>query len=288
MPEPRLQVTFWGTRGSISAPGRDTSVYGGNTPCVFVSYGQDAVILDAGTGIRRLGKMLAADPRAPVYHIFLSHTHWDHIQGIPFFQPAYMPGSQIHFYGSPQKERLLEQILTGQMTPSYFPVQMSDLPAAIHVAHFNDETISIGALQVRCEEQIYHPGGSMRFRISAGGRSVVYATDVEIDTAFAPPPQSQEETRQAQRYREFIAGSDLLIADAQFTREQYATKKGWGHSSVETVIEIAQQCNVKQLALFHHDPDHNDAYFAALESEFSSRSGQPHIFWAREGVTLTL
>ena len=288
MPEPRLQVTFWGTRGSISTPGRETSVYGGNTPCVLVSYGQDAIILDAGTGLRPLGLSLAANPRISEHHIFLSHTHWDHIQGIPFFQPAYLPHSRIHFYGSPQKERLLEQILTGQMTLSYFPVQMSDLPASIQISELVTDTISIGALQVHHEEQIYHPGGSLRFRISAGGRSVVYATDVEIDAAMDDTDPESQAASNAQAYRTFIAGTDLLIADAQYTRAQYAAKKGWGHSSLETVIETARQCSVKQLALFHHDPDHTDAYFAAQEASIQQNAPDLHTFFAREGTTLTL
>ncbi len=287
MSAPSLQATFWGTRGSIATPGPHTARYGGQTPCVSVESEDDLVILDAGTGLRPLGKHLATQNRKPTYHIFLSHTHWDHIQGIPFFQPAYQPESVICFHGSPQKEQLLQNILTGQMAASYFPVQMSDLPARIEICEMHASSLSIGNLQIYCEEQHYHPGGSLRFRISNGSKSLVYASDVEIDIPIQASAGTEDAAR-AEQYHACIANADLLIADAPYTRASYTTKRGWGHSTVETVVETARAAGVKRLALFHHDPDLDDDTLAAREAETQRMAPDLDLFLARDGMTVQL
>jgi phosphoribosyl 1,2-cyclic phosphodiesterase len=286
-PEQPLAVTLWGTRGSVATPGTATIEYGGNTPCVQVASARGQVILDAGTGIRPLGKKLVRDADAREHHIFLSHTHWDHIQGIPFFQPAYEKHHHIHFYGSPRNERFLENILTGQMNLSYFPVQMKDLPAQLHFHELHQSPISIADMSISFEEQIYHPGGSLRFRITAGGRSMVYATDVEIDgIRNAPSPYAG--SRPLCRVPAVCGRCGPVIADAQYSRKEYAAKTGWGHSSLETVIETARQARVKRLALFHHDPDHTDDILKAMGKSEADTPASMQIFPAQEGTTILL
>ena len=282
-----LLVTLWGARGSIATPGLDTAHYGGNTACVEVCYREQRIILDAGTGIRELGKQIPATDGHNEFHLFLSHTHWDHIQGFPFFLPAYNPANTIHFYGSHNKEAKLEKILTGQMHQSYFPVQMQDLPAQMYFHELTDQPLIIGDLQIQAQEQVYHPGGSLRFRVSAGKATVVYASDVEIDGICEAAPNTPE-ARQFAAYCRFIANADLLIADAQYTREDYATRKGWGHSSFETVIETATRAGVKHLAMFHHDPDNTDNIINEFEQYYASTAPDIAVFWAREGTTIPL
>lgn len=291
----QVVVNFWGTRGSISTPGSSTEKYGGNTPCVSISYGTDSLILDAGTGIRVLGLHLASafkDETLRTQHIFLSHTHWDHIQGLPFFQPAYIPGTNLIIYGSPQKERFLESILQGQMDINYFPVQMKELAANVSIREFADRFITIGEIEVEIQEQVLHPGGSIRFRIRAGGKTVIYATDVELNAAFEPDEPSAQMEKLADEYRAFIKNADLLIADGQYSGPEYAAKKGWGHTSVPLLLKIAHEQRVKQLAVFHHDPEHSDIFFDLMarqcEPVYQNASPPMHVFWAREGVPAEL
>lgn len=290
-----VSVTFWGTRGSISTPGNSTEKYGGNTPCVSVRYGKSSIILDAGTGIRVLGIRLASQIQTEgpgAQHILLSHTHWDHIQGLPFFQPAYIKGCDLVIYGSAQKERFLESILSGQMDVNYFPVQMKELAANVSIREFEDRFMTIGDIHIEMQEQILHPGGSIRFKITAGGRTLVYATDVELNAAFEPDEPTRETRRLAEEYSAFIQDADLLIADGQYTGSEYPPKKGWGHTSVPLLLKVAHAAHVRQLAVFHHDPEHSDAHFDTLEQQHAPtyRHATPSmkVFWAREGVTIEL
>jgi phosphoribosyl 1,2-cyclic phosphodiesterase len=288
-----VSVTFWGTRGSISTPGSSTEKYGGNTPCVSVHCGNSSVILDAGTGIRVLGIRLASQIRGEgptAQHILLSHTHWDHIQGLPFFQPAYIKGTDLVIYGSAQKERFLESILSGQMDVNYFPVQMKEMAANISIREFEDRCMTIGDIHIEMQEQLLHPGGSIRFKITAGGHTIVYATDVELNAAFEPDEPTAETRRIAAEYSAFIQDVDLLIADGQYTESEYALKKGWGHTSVPLLLQVAQAAHVRQLAVFHHDPEHSDQHFDTLEQQYVPvyRNATPpmKVFWAREGLTI--
>lgn len=282
-----LDVKFWGTRGSIATPGTDTFIYGGNTSCIQVSTRKGNIILDAGTGIRQLGKELIKKDLAGEHHIFLSHTHWDHIQGVPFFHPAYIPGNTIHFHGAAQEEQKLIKILTGQMNKSYFPVQMKELPAKVRISELGDTPVTIGDMQIEFEEQIYHPGGSIRFKITAGKARVVYASDVEID-GICNAADHTPEAKHYEAYCNFISGVDLLIADAQYTRKTYANRKGWGHSTVETIIETAARSGVKQLALYHHDPDLCDDDLAEREKHYNSPTPEMKVFWAKEGKRVAI
>jgi phosphoribosyl 1,2-cyclic phosphodiesterase len=291
-----MLVTFWGTRGSISTPGRTTEKYGGNTPCVTIENQGTRVILDAGTGIRNLGIELVREPEARKQaldiHLFLSHTHWDHIQGLPFFQPAYLKDTKLTIYGSPKKEPFLASVLKRQMDYEYFPVSMSALTANVHIQEMSEESIHLGPLTIDWEEQVFHPGGSVRYRFSAHGKTVVYATDVELDLVFGKNNRTKEKDAAARAYLRFVHGVDLLIADGMFSEEGYPDRIGWGHASIPAVIEAAAKAEVKQLAVFHHDPQHSDKYLDDLWGKYRGRyltgPQKMDLFWAREGLTLAV
>ena len=291
-----INVTFWGTRGSISTPGRSTEKYGGNTPCVSVQCEDTQIILDAGTGIRSLGLFLEEQYRGrqtiPSLHLFLTHTHWDHIQGLPFFQVAYIKGAKIFVYGSHSKEIFLESILQRQMNIDYFPVGLWELAADVNIREIVGEEIKLDSAVVDWQEQVFHPGGSVRYRITAKGKRVVYATDVELNRIFSPELENSESEVLLQQYLDFIQGVDLLIADGQYTEEEYREKAGWGHSSIPVILDLATRAKVKQLAIFHHDPNHSDKMLDRLWRESRSKycdSKPPiNIFWAREGMTVAI
>lgn len=294
---PRMLVSFWGTRGSISTPGARTEKYGGNTPCIFITHGDTNIILDAGTGIRDLGHDLARHlqhtKKKLKLHLLLSHTHWDHIQGLPFFSPAYMRETEMVIYGSPKKGIFLESILGGQMDLNYFPVAMNDLAADLSITEFSKAKMKIGSVTVEWQEQMCHPGGSVRYKLSVNGRKVVYATDVELDKIFRNGPGAVKNRRAlAKEYLSFIRDADLLIADGQYAAEEYPTKIGWGHTSIPVLLDVAYKQGVKQLAVFHHDPQHPDVILDHLWSEYgpkySSKNPPMTVFWAREGVTLAI
>ena len=294
--EQKMLVTFWGTRGSISTPGRTTEKYGGNTPCVTIENQGTRVILDAGTGIRNLGIELvreAESRKQPLQiHLFLSHTHWDHIQGLPFFLPAYQKDTKLTIYGSPKKESFLASVLKHQMDYDYFPVSMSALTANIHIQEMSGKSIHLGPFTIDWEEQVFHPGGSVRYRFSAHGKKVVYATDVELDLVFGKDNRTKEKEAAARAYLRFVHGVDLLIADGMFSEEGYPGRVGWGHASIPAVIEAAAKAEVKQLAVFHHDPQNSDKYLDDLWAKYRSRylagPQKMDLFWAREGLTLAV
>ncbi len=292
------QVTFWGTRGSIPTPGRTTEKFGGNTPCVSVMYKDTLVIIDAGSGIRNCGLELLSEAAAKgqkqlSLHLLLSHTHWDHIQGLPFFGPAYIKGNKLVIYGSPNKEGFLESILSDQMDTQYFPVEMSTFASDLSIEEMpEDAPLQLGDLSIEWQEQIYHPGGSVRFKISAGGKKIIYASDVELDIMFNSNEKTEETEKHAKEYLEFIDGADLLIADGQYSEEEYKTKAHWGHTSVPVLLEVAYRAGVGHLAFFHHDPLHTDKFLNDLWSQYSTKyhTADPpmHIFWAREGLTMPI
>jgi phosphoribosyl 1,2-cyclic phosphodiesterase len=295
--EEKPLITFWGTRGMITTPGRITEKYGGNTPCVTVTYGDTTIILDVGTGMRPLGIELIEDfyrEEQPVrsFHLFLSHTHWDHIQGIPYFLRGFMEEAKLTIHGSPHKERYIESVLKNQMDAGYFPVSMSDVAADVSIQDISEEVIDLGSVVVDWQEQHLHPGGSVRYRLNVDGKRIVYATDVELNLIFGPDSNEHNKEALAREYHDFIYGADLLIADGQYTEEEYSTKVGWGHTSISLLLEIASQSKVKQLAVFHHDPQHSDRFLDALSIESRSKyrfdKGEMEFFWAREGMTLAV
>ncbi len=294
--EAKPLVTFWGTRGSISTPGRTTEKYGGNTPCVTILYKGKGIIFDAGTGIRNFGLDIRDEVGSPEsqlsLHLFLSHTHWDHIQGLPFFHPAYNKDTILTIYGSPYKEKFLASVLKGQMDKEYFPVSMAVFSADIRIREISKEIIRLGELTIEWQDQIHHPGGSVRYGLQIDGKKIVYATDVELNRIFQGNSSEDDAKALARRYLEFVHNADLLIADGQFTEEEYSSKVGWGHSSIQLLLDVAYEAQVKQLAIFHHDPQHSDKFLDEFwmenRSKFLSTYEKMDIFWAREGLTLEI
>jgi len=280
-----MRITFWGVRGSIPTPGPDTVEFGGNTSCVEVRAGKAILIFDGGTGLRLLGKKLA--PEMPLEaRIFFSHVHWDHIQGFPFFDPAFVPGNSIHLYGGNNVSRTLEETLAGQMDHPSFPVHLSEMGAKMT---FNDlvegQVVEIDAgdgSQVKLTAgRGNHPNGVWAYRVEHQGHLVVYATDTEHYAVIDP------------KLAKLAKGADVLIYDAQYTPEEYAgtagtggPKLGWGHSTFEAAVGLAKAAGASKLILFHHDPMQNDA--AVREKERRAKALFPNTMAAFEGLTLDL
>jgi phosphoribosyl 1,2-cyclic phosphodiesterase len=251
-----FRVKFWGTRGSIATPGPETIRYGGNTSCVEIRCGDDIMIFDCGTGIRELGLALAkeyADRNLEV-HLFVSHTHWDHIQGFPFFQPAYRAGNRVNIYSLHTPDRSLEKLFTGQMDGNYFPVTLDDLMARLHFEELSGD-VQIGDVKIS-HMHLNHPGLALAFRLQSKGRAVVYMTDHEpYQKLLGESPHTKKLDAEIDA---FAKDSDLLIREAQYTDEEYLTKKGWGHSASSDAVLSAINSEAKHLVLFHHDPMHDD------------------------------
>lgn len=286
-------VRFWGVRGSIPTPGPRTRRYGGNTSCVEVRVDDNLLIFDAGTGMRELGvHLLKARAKELTIHLFLSHPHWDHIQGFPFFGPAYVSSTTMYVYG-PKDDDKNYQLLSGQMANAYFPVKFSDLGAKIVARSFAGDVVKAGNVQVRCFGQ-KHPGGSVGFRVQSGDKSVVFATDSELDQLLVNPNLPKTDPEALRELPEdlvsAINGADLLIADAQYTDSEYLQKVGWGHPRATTVVDFAVQGQVRQLALTHHDPMHADRDVDLIVLECQERAealgAELEVFGAREGITL--
>ena len=289
------QITFWGSRGSIATPGRSTERYGGNTSCVALKYKGAYFIFDAGTGIRGLGLELMDSVKSeyqgePIeLNIFLSHTHWDHIQGLPFFQPAYDSRFKLNIYGSEEKDDMLEKTLSGQMNSAYFPVPMSNFNSEFNI-HADLKELVIKDVKISSTEQD-HPGGSTAFKCRLdGNRNFVYATDNELNNQF--DDDGKPKNRMGEAYLNFIQNVDCLIADGQYTDEEYPEKAGWGHTSLSLIHKIAYSANVKTLVIYHHDPMHTDSILEDLSHKYAAQYDKLNppmqVIWAREGLTLPL
>jgi phosphoribosyl 1,2-cyclic phosphodiesterase/CheY-like chemotaxis protein len=249
-------VKFWGTRGSIATPGRSTLRYGGNTSCVEMRRGDVIFMLDCGTGAREMGLALEREfgDKPLEVHIFVSHTHWDHIQGFPFFLPAYMPGSRIHIYSLRGADKSLEKVFTGQMDASYFPVEIGDLSSRLEF-HELAGPIEVGDVRVS-HFALNHPGMAIGFRFEADNKSVVYLTDHEPYCRLAG--ENDLNRKLDREVDEFARGASLYIREAQYTEEEYPIKRGWGHSTWKDALESAHAAESPRLCLFHHDPMRDD------------------------------
>jgi len=260
-----VRVRFWGVRGSIAAPGPDTIRYGGNTPCVTIERGRDLLILDAGTGLRKLGVCLQAEAKGKPQnlHMLITHTHWDHIQGFPFFVPAYVPINKLDVHGPPSVEKPLAKVLRGQMDPAYFPVALGDMAADITVHEIREAEFSVGPFKVQAM-YVNHPGITMAYRIELDGTVITYATDTEpyrfLLTDRHDPDEELAEYggRRDQELVEFASDADLYIADSQYSPEEYESKRGWGHTCYIDAVEVALAARARRLVLFSHDPMHDD------------------------------
>jgi phosphoribosyl 1,2-cyclic phosphodiesterase len=285
-----VKVRFWGVRGSIAAPGPRTARYGGNTPCVEIRAADQLMIVDAGTGIRELGLSLVKNASgAPIEgSLFIGHTHWDHIQGFPFFTPLYLPTSRFSVYGMHGTTRSFRDVMDGQMSSTYFPVQLKDLGSKPAFVELN-EPVMIGPVKVSYHF-LNHPGITVGFRFEHEGRVVSYLSDHEPYAKLNRAGDfSDKEDANVARFAE---GSDLLICEAQYTSEEYLLKKGWGHSTFEDVLDLADKAGAKRVALFHHDPAHDDAAMDALVDScvalVTSRKKTIEVFAAREGQTIEI
>src|SRR6516162_1846642 len=280
-----MKVRFWGTRGSIPTPGNRTAVYGGNTSCVELRASDGTtLVLDCGTGIRVLGLDMLRRSGPHRIHLLIGHTHWDHIQGFPFFTPAFLPSTEMNIYGSAAFQRSLEDSLSGQMQYSYFPVKLGDLASRIHYTELEEGFFRIGDILVETQ-YLNHTAPTIAYRISCDGATVAYITDHE---PFWNSPGPVFHHPGDQRHIEFLKGVDLMIHDAQYTSEEYATKIGWGHSPTDYVTDIAIAADVGRVALFHHDPTHDDDALKAIEATQRARAAAAgssvDVFAAAEGV----
>ena len=294
-----MRVRFWGTRGSLAKPGPSTLRYGGNTACVEARAADGSlIILDCGTGAHELGQALMASGEKPIRgHLLITHTHWDHIQGFPFFAPLFVPGNEWDIYAPGGLGQHLEQTLAGQMEYTYFPVRLGQLGATIRFHDLVEGTFQVGGVTVTAR-YLNHPAVVLGYRLEADGVTVVYATDHEPHGELAQPeggsprPVHDED----RRHLEFVRGADLLIHDAQYTAAEYdATpfgKRGWGHTAIDQAIDLAALASVERLALFHHDPLRSDDALDKLVVEGRARplalQSRLEVFGAAEGMALEL
>jgi phosphoribosyl 1,2-cyclic phosphodiesterase len=273
-----MKLRFWGVRGSSPTPQAENFRYGGNTSCVEIrSAAGEVIVFDCGTGFRSLGKQLLREygPKTIEAYIFLSHYHWDHIQGIPFFEPLYNPENRFYFHSFPGHRCTVQQALEEQMSDPYFPVNMSVMEAHRHFSDIQKESLSFKDVVVKTVP-LNHPQGCIGFRIESGSNTIVYATDNE--------PGSPDHDRNVRKLAE---GADVFIYDGQYTPYEYANfKKGWGHSTWREAVTIAQEVGVKQLILFHHDPDHSDNFVETIANE--AKKFFPNAVAAWEGLEIDL
>jgi phosphoribosyl 1,2-cyclic phosphodiesterase len=272
-----MKIRFWGVRGSIPVPGPSTVRVGGNTPCVEVeTEKREVVILDAGTGIRLLGLDVAGRGGRLIAVLLFSHTHWDHIQGLPFFSPARLPHNRLVILGERRMGVHLEQLLRGQMVDAYLPFTIEDLRADLLIKEVLDgEKIVVGERTTILPRRLLHPGGGFGYRIACGDKAVVYASDVSHPLDGLDP-----------RLVDLARGADLLIHDAHFTPEERLLYTNWGHSSWLEAVRVAQSAGVRRLALFHHAPDHDDDCLEEIERQAQEQFAG--AFLAREGVEIEI
>ncbi len=269
-------------------PGEKTSKYGGNTSCVEVRAADGTVIvLDCGTGARELGQHLLSSSSGPLrLHVFIGHTHWDHIQGFPFFAPAFLPDTELNVYAPAGFQSRVQDAIAGQMQYSYFPVTLRDLRSRIHFTELEEGFFRIGEVLVQTQ-YLNHTAPTLAYRLSSGGATVAYVTDHE---PFWKPTGRGFHHPGDHRHISFLEEADLIIHDAQYSDEEYAGKVGWGHSTVEYATDIALASGSSRLALFHHDPSHDDATVARLEATGRERalagSRSLEVFAAAEGLQL--
>jgi phosphoribosyl 1,2-cyclic phosphodiesterase/CheY-like chemotaxis protein len=282
---PSTRLRFWGVRGSIPVPGSSTVGYGGNTSCIEVRADGEIIILDAGSGIRELGIALEAEfgTRPIKLTLLLSHTHWDHIQGLPFFLPAYNEKNSLSVLGYEGARAGLATILAGQMETSVFPVSLRDMLSAISIRELKEMEFSIGKVRVQARF-VHHPGICVGYRLYTSNGSIAYLPDNE-------PYQANAAAERA-KLVEFLHGTDVLIIDSQYTDDEYQGKVGWGHGSLSSVVSLALDAEVRKLFLFHHEPRRDDR---ALDEMVESarmlvlESGQPmEVDAAREGSEVWL
>lgn len=273
-----LAVRFWGVRGTSPCPGQDFARYGGNTACVEVRCGNRLLIFDAGSGIRELGRELKAAGKPVEAHVFLTHTHLDHILGLPFFKPAYLAGNRLNLWNGHLRphHKSLHDVLCRLMESPYFPVPFKVMHADIDFNDFEPgQTLAVGTgIGVRTTA-LNHPGGATGYRVDYAGKSFCFITDTEHR------PSGPD-----QAIVELIRGSDLVVYDTTYTDQEYERYRGWGHSTWEEGLRLCDAAGAKRLLGFHHDPEHDDRQLDAIEAAMAR--ARPGAGLAREGMIVRL
>jgi phosphoribosyl 1,2-cyclic phosphodiesterase len=282
-----VSIRFWGTRGSIPSPGPATARYGGNTSCVEIRLPEGRrLIFDAGSGLRSLGNSLVAASSGLNETIFLTHFHWDHIQGFPFFAPLYRKSTRLEIIGPSQHGIDIRSLFAGQMGPVYFPVPFQAIAADLDFHHLNEgvwegKGYRVKALRVR------HPSYTVGYRVEVGDQVITYVPDNELVAGAYEVPDDWTD-----QFRDFVRGSDVLIHDAMFTTEEYRHRVGWGHSTFDQVLELALGTDVRRLFFFHHSPERSDDALEVILDEMRERAsaatGHLRIDAANEGERIVL
>ena len=297
---PSARIKFWGTRGSIAVPGRETLRYGGNTTCIELRADGELIVLDAGSGIRPLGVALNQEfQERPInLSLLITHAHWDHIQGFPFFKPAYDPKNEIRILGFDGAGATFREIITEPMRSPFFPIRMRELSAETEITKLIEMKFSLGKVNVHAAF-VNHPGVCAGYRIFTSTGSIAFLPDHEPYEFFLhaargqplTPEQAKEiATNEHARLVQFLRGSEILVLDSQYTDKEYQTHIGWGHGSVSSAVSLALEAEVQTLLLFHHDPSHDDKVVDTMvESarELATKSGRPlQVTGAQEGREL--
>jgi phosphoribosyl 1,2-cyclic phosphodiesterase len=299
---PPARISFWGTRGSIAVPGPATLRYGGNTTCVELRADGEIIVLDAGSGIRPLGIALQTEfqTRPINLSLLITHAHWDHIQGFPFFKPAYDSNNEISIFGCDGAGASFRQIMAEPMKAPFFPITMRELSARMEIRKLTEMKFSIGKVEIQAA-LVNHPGVCVGYRIFTSGGSVAFLPDHEPYEFFLHSARGKQlSAEQAQeiaaeehaRLVQFLRGSDVLILDSQYTDQEYRNHIGWGHGSISSAVSLALDAEVQTLCLFHHDPGHNDHKVdTMIESarELVAKSGRHlQVAGAQEGTEILL
>ena len=303
-----IRLRFWGVRGSVPCPGPNTVKYGGNTACLELRFGEEGrlVVIDAGTGIRELAAhVMKTDlPKGPIKtQLFLTHTHWDHIMGFPFFIPIFIPTTELDVYGPVTfEDDTLDKILFGMLTYRYWPVRLEELASKIKYYNLKEGSRDLGEGLWVTTKYLNHPINVLGYRFEYRGKVLCSAYDTEpFRNVFDVPPDAPGYDAEAfkegeaaareenEKVSQFFRGADILVHDAQYTHQEYlAGKVGWGHSSFEQAVNEAHKAEVKRLLLFHHDPDRTDAQLERLErrirASVEARGSPMQVFIAREGL----
>jgi len=278
-----LKLRFWGTRGSIPSPGKNTVKYGGNTTCVELMLDDGTmVVFDAGTGIRQLGNKIIQNHSNGTIHLFMTHSHWDHIQGFPFFLPAYSEDVEIKIFGCRPAFEKLKEIMSNQMESSYFPVKFSQLRAKIEFQEIARQEHWIHDAQFSFIRN-NHPGAAYGFKVRQNNKVLVFITDNELF------PTRNSANTSWQQFVDFCRDADLLIHDAHYLQEEMVATAGYGHSSYEDAFQLGKNASVKKLVFFHHDPDRKDEEIEAIVKQYRTKRDKLRINMkldaAREGLS---
>ena len=283
-------IRFWGVRGGIPTPGPDTVRVGGNTSCVEVRADGELIILDAGSGLRPLGRAIAAEfAQSPAnLTLLITHTHWDHIQGFPFFVPAYNPRNNIRILGFEGARNDLQATLAGQMESPYFPIALAQMPGNIAIEELRSLSFAVGSIPAAACH-VNHPGVCVGYRLNTTSGSICYVPDHESVPHEFMEPDSVAATIE-RKVIDFIRDAEVLILDSQYTAEEYRTHVGWGHGCLDDVVRVALSANVKHLVLFHHDPGHDDDFMDGMLARACklAAGSSLKISLAREGDSVVL